>query len=204
MRKKWYWLRLDTQKKDIKHILRSIWSTKGYGEYVALRNYMKLRTLLFMYSIFMWLNIQVLTLLDVLDPSPEPSLEVALQACHTRLQGGTSCVAGTRGSGGGGAPDVEASRRRWIHLQFFWSFWKTDRPYKPAFHLSPPILGGNLPDSGFFRTIRSTVSRHGATWNPPKAKAVSRSSTQTCVQIKGDGYEIYEVLPERTKRNVAT
>ncbi len=48
----------------------------------------------------------LLRLLDVLDPSPEPSLEVALQARHTRLQGGTSCVAGTR-SGGGGAPDMK-------------------------------------------------------------------------------------------------
>jgi len=46
-----------------------------------------------------------------LDPSPEPSLEVALQACHARLQGGTSCVAGTRGSGGGGAPDVEVPEK---------------------------------------------------------------------------------------------
>lgn len=141
MRKKWYWLRY--QKKGHQADSKINMKYKRVRRVCCIR---KLGTLLFMYIyVTMLLIYDYLDFLDVLDPSPEPSLEVALQACHTRLQGGTSCVAGTRGSGGGGAPDVDPQKPK-DHLRPL-AVLKTDR--QRAFHLSPPILGGNLrPDSG--------------------------------------------------------
>ena len=155
--------------------------------------------------------IQVLTLLDVLDPSPEPSLEVALQACHTRLQGGTSCVAGTRRSGGGGAPDVEASRRRWIHLQFLLKLlenWQdhTDRPFIFRLRFWAGICLTADFSVRFVQRCRDTeppgILRRLRLSAAPRHRHACRSKVTD--KVAWAWYEIYEVLPEGTKRNVAT